>query len=61
MSRMGLSAETQRAAGEFGSYVQAVQDALDFADRWVTHDIPAPRDQTVDDGAGLIETSGTDG
>ena len=61
MSRMGLSAETQRAAGEFGSYVQAVQDALDFADRWVTHDIPAPRDQTVYDGAGLIETSGTDG
>ncbi len=50
MSQMGLGADVQQAAGEFGSYVPAVQRALDLIDRWVTEGVAAPPDQTVDDG-----------
>ncbi len=50
MSQMGLGPAVQRAAGEFGSYVPAVQRALDLIDRWVTEGVAAPPDQTVDDG-----------
>ncbi|HAK56394.1 MAG: hypothetical protein QF463_05625 [Vicinamibacterales bacterium] len=53
MSRMGIDADAQHAAGEFGSYVRAVQDALDLVDAWVTNGVPAPDDRTVDDGEGI--------
>lgn len=50
MSQMGLGAEIRQAAGEYGSYVPAVQRALELIDRWVTDGVDAPADQTVDDG-----------
>ncbi|HJO37644.1 MAG: alpha/beta hydrolase domain-containing protein [Vicinamibacterales bacterium] len=54
MSRMGIGAEAQTAAGEYGSYVRAVRDALDLINRWVTDGVAAPDDRTVDDGAGIM-------
>ena len=50
MSQMGLGADVQQAAGQFGFYVPAVQRALDLIDHWVTEGVAAPPDQTVDDG-----------
>ncbi|MED5377499.1 MAG: alpha/beta hydrolase [Acidobacteriota bacterium] len=47
MGRMGFGPEVQQAAGEFGSYISTVQEALDFLDRWVTEGVPAPPDQKV--------------
>ena len=47
MGRMGFGPEVQQAAGEFGSYISTVQEALDFLDRWLTEGVPAPPDQEV--------------
>jgi hypothetical protein len=53
MSEMGIGADARHAAGEYGSYVRAVRDALDLVDAWVTNGVPAPDDRTVDDGEGI--------
>ena len=50
MSRLGFGTDVQQAAGEYGSYVSAVQRALDLVDRWVVDGVAAPGDQIVDDG-----------
>ena len=41
---------SSRRRGEYGSYVSAVQRALDLVDRWVVDGVAAPGDQIVDDG-----------
>ncbi len=48
MGRMGFGPEVQQAAGEFGSYMLAAREALDFLDRWVTEGVSAPPDQEID-------------
>ena len=47
MGRMGFGPEVQRAAGEFGSYIPAVREALDVLNRWLTIGVPAPPDQEL--------------